>query len=70
MCLSILRSWDWRASSLRRIFSARGLDALQNRKAQEYDCTHGDPMRGNMQYHGSIDQPANQYQEAGDVNPE
>ena len=40
---------------LRRIFSPRGLDALQNRKAQEYNCTHCDPTRGDMQYHGSID---------------
>jgi hypothetical protein len=39
----------------RRIFSPRGLDALQNRKAQEHNCTHCDPMRGDMQYHGSID---------------
>src|ERR1022692_5329451 len=27
----------------RRIFSPRCLNALQNRKAQEYDCTHYDP---------------------------
>ena len=43
----------------RRIFAPRGLDALQNREAHEYDCAHGDPMRRNMQYHGSIDQPTN-----------
>ena len=39
----------------RRISSPRGLDALQNRKAQEYNCTHCDPTRGHMQYRGSID---------------
>jgi hypothetical protein len=44
------------------------LDALQNRKAEEYNCPHRDPMRGNMQYHGSINQPPEQYQEADNVN--
>ena len=41
--------------SLRLVFSSRGLDALKNRKAKEYNCTHCDPLRGDMQYHGSID---------------
>src|ERR1035437_1264318 len=40
---------------LRRIFSPRGLDSIQNRKAKEHNCTDCDPMRGDMQYHGSID---------------
>jgi hypothetical protein len=39
----------------RRIFAPRGLDALQNRKAQEYNGAHCDPMRGDMEDHGSID---------------
>src|SRR5580658_3739287 len=30
----------------RRIFSARGLDALQNCEAQKHNCAHRDPMRG------------------------
>ena len=57
-------------SLVRRIFSPRGLDALQNRKAEEHNCTYCDPMRGHMQYRGSIDQPADYYQEADNVNPE
>jgi hypothetical protein len=46
------------------------LDAFENSKAQEYNCTHGDPPRGDLQYHGSPDQTADQYQEADNVNPE
>jgi hypothetical protein len=59
----VLASWG-------RIFSPRGLDALQNREAQEHNCTHCDPLRGNMQYHGSVDQPANQDQEADNIDSE
>jgi len=57
-------------SLLRRIFSPCGLDALQNRKAQQYNCTHRDPMGRDMQNHGPINQPADQDQEADDVYPE
>jgi hypothetical protein len=53
-----------------RVFSARGLDALENGKAQQYDRAYCDPMWGNMQDYGSIDQPANQYQEADNVDSE
>jgi hypothetical protein len=55
---------------LRWIFPASSLDALQDRKAEQDNRTNCDPMRGDMQYHGSIDQPADQYQETDDVNPE
>ena len=55
---------------LRRIFTPGGLDAFQNRQAQEYDCTYCDPMPRDMQDHGSIDEPADQYQESDQVNPE
>ena len=55
---------------LRRIFASGGLDPFQNRKAQEYNGTHCDPMPGDVQDHGSIDKSADQYQEADQVNPE
>jgi hypothetical protein len=44
---NLLASWG-------QIFSPCGLDALQNREAQENDCTYCDPMRSDMQYHGPI----------------
>jgi len=56
--------------SVRWVFSARGLDALQDRKAQEHNGAHCDPVRGDMQDHGSIDEPADQYQEADKVETE
>lgn len=34
--------------SLRRIFSPRGLDTLQNRKSKEYNCAYYYPVRGDM----------------------
>ena len=43
---------------LRRIFSARNLNALQNRKAQQHDCAYCNPMRGDVQYSGSINESA------------
>jgi hypothetical protein len=52
------------------IFSPRVLDTLQNRQSKEHDCAHGDPMRGDMQYHGGVDQTADHYQETDHVNPE
>jgi hypothetical protein len=55
---------------LRRVFAPRGLNALHDGKAQEYDSAHRDPMRRNMEYHRAIDQPGNHYQEPGKVNPE
>jgi hypothetical protein len=55
---------------LRRVFSPRGLDALQNRQTEEDNGAHRDPMRGHMQYHSSPDQAAEQDQEADNINPE
>jgi hypothetical protein len=34
------------------------LDTLQNRQSKEHDCAHGDPMRRDVQDHGSVDQAA------------
>jgi hypothetical protein len=55
-------------ASLRRVFSPRSLDALQYGKTEEHNCAHHNPMRGEMEQHGSINQPADQYQEADKVN--
>jgi hypothetical protein len=54
--------------ALRRVFSPRGLNSLQKRKAQEHNCANRDPVSGYMQDHGAIDQAANQYQEAENVD--
>jgi hypothetical protein len=61
--INLLAGWGW-------IFCPCGLDALQNREAQENNCTHCDPMRSDMQNHGPIDQPGNYYQEADNVDRE
>lgn len=45
----------------------RGFDTCQDREAHEYDTAHCNPMLGNMQYDGAINQPADYYQESDDV---
>jgi hypothetical protein len=46
------------------------LDTLQDGEAQEHDGAYCDPMSGDMQDHGSVNQPADQNQEAENVNSE
>jgi len=53
-----------------RIFSPRSLNALQYRQAKENQRPYYNPVRGNVEDHRTIDQPTDQDQKAGDVNPE
>ena len=62
--------WPVVFHGLRRIFSTSGLDTLQNREAQEHDGAHCDPMRGHMQDYSSVNQAADQDQEAENINSE
>ena len=55
---------------LRRIPLPRSFDAHHNREAQQHNGAHRDPLRGEMQYDGSVDQPADQDKEADNVYSE
>jgi hypothetical protein len=46
------------------------LHTLQNCKAKEHDGAYCDPMSGHVQDHGSVNQAADQYQEAEKVYSE
>ncbi len=61
---------DEQATLVRFVLLTRGLDACQDRKAQQYDPAHRDPVLGDMQYDGAINKPADYDQKSNDVKAE